>query len=291
MDIAHELTDEMLETAEKKITELYTVVQKDVEKQLIETLNKIETADTVAKRYANALKYNRLDSLKENLSSLIVNANDEAVDVMQGMWTNVYYENYNYGAYLLETGIDDIGLMNLIDKRAVSSIVTGELTPFSLMALDNVTDKAQVLRDLTSQLVTGISTGESNQNISKRIRTIVEKNYSQAMNIARTETTRIENNGRQDIFTYGEEKYNIEQEKEWVSTLDSRTRDTHQSADGQRVGLNEEFKVGTATGLYPGAMSEAKETCRCRCTMISHIKGVKDNINRMTYSEWKEVER
>jgi HK97 family phage portal protein len=56
--------------------------------------------------------------------------------------------------------------------------------------------------------------------------------------------------------------------KEWVATIDERTRDSHADNDGERVGINEKFSVGDYTTDRPqGEGLPADESINCRCTM------------------------
>lgn len=288
-DTAHELTDELLEQTEKEMIRLYQAAQKDINKKLLDALDKMEGGATEQIRFANANKYDRLKKLEEQIADILSNSNQNAVKLLQGAWYNTYSINYNFASYWIESTINELGIFPLLDQSAIVAIVKGELTPFSLMAIDNIEDKAQIVRDLTTQLVNGITQGESSQAISRRIRGVVEKNYSQSMMIARTETNRIESNGRYDAMKYGQDKYNIKQNKKWTATKDGDTRNTHRRADGQIVSLEENFKVGKAKGLYPGEMDRAEESIQCRCTHVPIIIGFEDKEPVMNYDEWEKT--
>ena len=54
-------------------------------------------------------------------------------------------------------------------------------------------------------------------------------------------------------------------EKQWLTAGDEDVRDTHQDADGQIVKFGGDYLVGSATGPYPGEMSEVGENVNCRC--------------------------
>lgn len=57
-------------------------------------------------------------------------------------------------------------------------------------------------------------------------------------------------------------------QKEWVAVLDSRTRDSHVLADGQRVGIDGSFLVGGERLQYPSDSSlgaTAGNIINCRC--------------------------
>jgi uncharacterized protein with gpF-like domain len=53
------------------------------------------------------------------------------------------------------------------------------------------------------------------------------------------------------------------------STDDSRTRETHRLADGQRVALGQPFIVGGFELAFPGDPDgPPQEVIQCRCTML-----------------------
>jgi hypothetical protein len=61
------------------------------------------------------------------------------------------------------------------------------------------------------------------------------------------------------------------EEKEWLATQDAVTRDTHVEADGQVVGIDEEFEVGDATCQFPGDTGDPEEDINCRCGVLPVI--------------------
>jgi 2'-5' RNA ligase len=56
--------------------------------------------------------------------------------------------------------------------------------------------------------------------------------------------------------------------KQWLSTADERTRDTHAEADGQVVPIDQPFQVGDEQADFPGdpGLSD-EEAANCRCTV------------------------
>jgi hypothetical protein len=75
--------------------------------------------------------------------------------------------------------------------------------------------------------------------------------------------------------------------REWDSAGDNRTRETHRDADGQKVGMNEPFILGTARLMYPGDSSlgaPPEETINCRCTVrlrVDYIAAYKRRANTL----------
>lgn len=73
--------------------------------------------------------------------------------------------------------------------------------------------------------------------------------------------------------------------REWVTVLDTKTRDSHVRADGQRVeGTHTPFRVGSSLMKYPGDSSlgaPVKEIARCRCgahTMLSPDQPIAEQV-------------
>ena len=86
--------------------------------------------------------------------------------------------------------------------------------------------------------------------------------------IARTETGASVNMGQ--MATY--EATGIEQ-KEWIATLDDRTRESHYNIDGTILPMSETFEVQNTEGgvdnmLYPSDPNgSAGNVCNCRCSI------------------------
>lgn len=58
--------------------------------------------------------------------------------------------------------------------------------------------------------------------------------------------------------------------KVWVASLDARTRDTHDDADGQVRDTREPFNINGVPLMYPGDQgpNAPAETINCRCVMV-----------------------
>lgn len=87
--------------------------------------------------------------------------------------------------------------------------------------------------------------------------------------IARTETMRASNFGAQAIY----EESGVES-REWLATMDHRTRPSHEEANGQVKPIKEPFLVGGFLMMFPGDASlgaPPEEYINCRCTPIPVI--------------------
>lgn len=73
----------------------------------------------------------------------------------------------------------------------------------------------------------------------------------------------------------------------WNSVLDKHTRDAHAEADGQTVGLDENFSVGGEELMYPGDPSGSSDnTIGCRCD-VSYDIATNDTANTGNGTEAK----
>jgi len=272
MDKAHAKTDRILLEIEKKLKASYSYAYKDVKKQLTEIVAKMELSQglTANERYLLANKYDRLTKLAEQITDTINNADKEAVKIINGELANIYTINKEQAeSVFAKYGIE----FNAINKTATNKLVTESISPFDKLAIDNLKSKDAVLRALKQEFTTSIMTGESIPNMAKRIKGVTERNLSDSVRIARTETTRVENGAKLDVGKQGE-KLGFVMKKEWVSTTDERTRDEHSNADGQQVDMDEPFTVGGEQLMYPGDTSlgaSAWNTINCRCTIKNII--------------------
>jgi uncharacterized protein with gpF-like domain len=91
--------------------------------------------------------------------------------------------------------------------------------------------------------------------------------------IARTESCSTMNAGSNELY----KAEGIEQ-KEWIASIDDRTRDAHLLMDGVVVPINEKFEVPTTSqtvgGMleYPGdPTADVSNVANCRCTVAPFV--------------------
>ena len=296
-DKAHKATDKLLNDLEKELKTIYQNAYNKTKKELDKKLSKLGDLSKIenpTQRLALINKRNRLQSLIKLLSKEIQNSNKIAMSLMQENLLNVYGENHNYAAYLVEnlSGYE-VGY-TFYNKAAIKRILAGEESPFLQIALDDIKDRNTIIKELRRQLTEAVLLGESPYKIAQRIKKVTEKNMNNSMRIARTETTRVENAAREDAFKQGE-KLGLNLKKKWISTLDSRTRSSHQHLMGEEIGLDDVFSNGLR---FPGDyLGSAKEVVNCRCTMVTEFvdfektpeeKKLDERLKKMTYEEWSK---
>lgn len=119
---------------------------------------------------------------------------------------------------------------------------------------------------LKASLQAAIDAGESQEQIEARVDAVMAGRInSDAETIARTEVVGALNGGTVEAWRQS----GVVKGKRWLAELDDRTRETHQVAHGQTVGLDEDFEVGAGRGPAPGQIGLAEEDINCRCTVTA----------------------
>lgn len=113
-----------------------------------------------------------------------------------------------------------------------------------------------------------ISSGATQSDLTEVIRT--EFDFAEkwrAARIARTESGIAGNTG----IIHGMRQAGVET-KRWISSRDSKVRETHQAVDGDEVAIRDPFDVGGALMEYPGDPNgPVEEIVNCRCTLRAVI--------------------
>ena len=270
MDAAAKWTDAQLKALEKRINAEYTKAYKEMKKEMLELATKLSDPNlSPHKRMLLATQNKRLQNLIDQMADTLKSANTTASRFVTQSAQNIFKHNYNTEAERL--GFD------LLDDTAVRNIITGEVNPFTKLAIAADKEKAPIMRKLESELTTAILKGESIPDIARRLKSVSEGYLSNTIRIARTETTRVQNSARQSVGEHGKE-LGFEMYKEWVATNEpGRTRPEHQelAEHPQQVPIDEPFIVGGEKLMYPGDVSLGASpwnTINCRCTMINIIK-------------------
>lgn len=257
-------------------------------------------------RLAQIGRGKRFEALRDRIAERMAHANEVAAAYINENTPGIYSLNRNYAAYTIEQVAGDVGF-DLWDEQTVKRLIVEQpdLMPYypPKRAVKRGIDLAWGKRQITAQVTAGILQGESIKHLADRLQTnIPNMNRDSAIRAARTAITGAQNAGRQDSYDAAV-KMGIEMEKQWLATLDGRTRHDHAAADGQTVAEDKPFRVGGYELMYPGdPRGPGHEIYNCRCTMIAKVKGadVSDAkrrakgpetresalIENMTYSEW-----
>lgn len=216
----------------------------------------------------------------------------------------IYTLNRNWTAYTIEQAGANASF-TLWDESTVRRLIVEQpqLMPNypKAQAVRRGIDLAYSKRQIGSAVTSGILQGHSVGQIAAEVqRHVTDMSWTSAVRAARTAVTAAQNGGRQDTYEAAQ-KMGIELKKEWVATLDNRTRHAHAMADGQVVAVDKPFKLDGYDLMFPGDKSAPGYLVyNCRCTTIAAFKDYgKDGLRRtedglipdMTYEQWEASKR
>lgn len=321
-DLAHRRTDKALAKLERRITAEYQRAAGELQDKIdsyferfrqrdAEQLARLQAGEITQQQYtqwrlAQIGRGQRFEALRDRIADRMTRANEVAAAYINDATPGLYALNRNYAAYSIEQQVGrDVGFA-LWDEQTVRRLVVErpDLMPYypPARAVQRGIDLAWGKRQITAQVTSGILQGESIKHLADRLQThIPDMSRTSAIRAARTAVTGAQNAGRLDSYHRAEEM-GISLEKQWVATLDGRTRHDHTVADGQTVKEDAPFLVGGYELMYPGDPSGPGHLIyNCRCTMIAKVKGTdrSDALRRdqygplpdMTYAQWEASKR
>lgn len=321
MDEGHKRTEEALAALERSITKTYREARSDLQKtvdayfaQFIQRDKRqkelLEAGEITEEQYrqwrlAQIGRGKRFEALRDEMAERYTRANEVAVSYVNDATPGIYSLNRNYAAYTIESVAGDVGF-TLFDEQTVKRLIREkpDLMPYYPKSkavkrgIDLAWGKQQITASVTSSILQGLSIGKMANDLQKRIEAM---NRSSALRTARTAVTGAQNAGRMDSYVAAE-KMGIDLKKEWLATLDKRTRHSHAALDGERVSTDKKFPNGC---MFPGdPAGPAWEVYNCRCTMIAAVAGVDTSdakrrarspesggnvvVPAVTYKEWEK---
>lgn len=132
-------------------------------------------------------------------------------------------------------------------------------------------DIAGLKRSIRAEVSRGISANLSLDEIARNIQQQTGAPLYRAKTIVRTEAHRIQQAATEDA-RQAVKRRGCNVVKMWDSTLDGRTRDTHQQLDGQSRETDESFEIDGKSARFPGDFGDPAEDCNCRCVALTRAR-------------------
>lgn len=322
-DYAHKWTDKQLAALEKRIAAEF----KQASDELTATVNayfaafvkrdaemaaKVEAGEITEQQYkqwrlAQIGRGKRFEALRDKVVERYTNAHEVAVAYANDATPGIYTLNRNYAAYTIEQ-ISDKADFTLWDEQTVRRLIDEQpdLMPYypPKRALKRVIDLDYGKKQITASITSSILQGKSISRIADDMQQRMEgMNRASAIRTARTSVTAAQNAGRMDSYADAE-KMGIKLKKQWLATLDGRTRHAHAMLDGQTAETDKPFHVDGYEIMYPGDTSAPGYLVyNCRCTLIAALAdapkapnplrrardpetGKSILVSDMTYAQW-----
>ena len=132
-------------------------------------------------------------------------------------------------------------------------------------------DIKSLKKSVRNELSRGIAQSLSYRDIARNLSNAANISFNNAVRIARTEGHRINQEATFNCQMKAK-KRGCEIVKRWDSTLDKRTRRTHQELDGQTVDVDKPFVIRGHKAMYPSGFGVASLDINCRCCSLQIAK-------------------
>lgn len=306
-DPAHEQTDDMIEEIRQRVSREYLRAYEETEAKLADYLRRFEAKDRIRAeavrrgeeteadyrewRRGQILVGKRWQEMVDTLAEDYRNADRAAASIVNGHAPDAYALNHDYATFQVEKGSNLDTSYTLYDRATVERLIRDQPDLLPAVKVDGKKDLAWNRKHIASAITQGVLQGESMDKVARRVRSVADMDYRAAMRTARTAMTSAQNAGRVDAYRRAE-GMGIHVRKQWLATLDGRTRHSHRSLDGEVVGMEEGFSNGLD---HPGDPSGAgSEVYNCRCTLVPVVDGADpaegvrhSNLGGVSYEEWR----
>lgn len=328
-DYAHSRTDHELAALEKRIAAEYKKAADELQEKIDVYFERLKERDAKQKKLigtvVNGKEYTeqdykqwrlaqigrgrRFEALRDRIAERMTDANEVAAAYINDRTPGIYSLNRNYSAYTIEHQVGaDVGF-DLWDEQTVKRLIVEQpdLMPYypPKRAVKRGIDLKWGKQQITAQVTSGILQGESIKHLADRLQQkIPEMNRTSAIRAARTAVTGAQNAGRIDNYAAAE-GMGIKLKKQWMATLDNRTRHAHRLLDGQTQPNDKPFQSELGDIMFPGDPNAAPSNVyNCRCTMIADVEdapkvpnplrraqdpetGESIMVPDMTYAQWE----
>lgn len=249
-----------------KIKKVYEEAYKEIEEKInVLSADKLTQSKIYQKQYQIALQ--------QQVSAILDNLNSKQYDTVDQYLKDCYEDAFIGAMYDLQgQGIPLVFPINQEDvARSIIHNTKLKKPLYEAMGID-VTKLKKVIQQEISR---GFATASDYTEMARNIRNKGGVSMRKAFTIARTEGHRIHQEAAADAQQKAKDA-GADVVKQWDSTLDKRTRTTHQRLDGQLRELDEPFEINGHKAMYPGGFGIASEDINCRCVTLQRARWALD---------------
>jgi HK97 family phage portal protein len=158
-----------------------------------------------------------------------------------------------------------IGMDEVINADAIQAAANDSVTVMTRQT--QATSNKAVAETLQAGFQQGATLPEIQANLVNQF----AFSPGRAMIIARTEATRVSNQGAADAYRQAD-ALGVKVQKQWLSSRDDLVRDTHIELDsGEPIPVGALFESGGGSADVPGGFGNGAEDINCRCTIVGVI--------------------
>ena len=272
-------------TLEGRIRAVYADAQKDLQKKLDDYIVKFRAKDeqmrqdladeAITKKEDDEWRKGAIFQGKawrarlKQVTDTLANANEESLRLVRGEQLNEFAEGMNHEQFVLAQNTGLSINFGIYDAETVGRLIREHPDLLPPKKLNRGKDERWNQKKVTGSVLQGIIQGESIDDIAKRIaRDTAQQNSKAMVRYARTATTGAQNAGRMETM-HRAQGMGINVRKQWLATLDARTRDSHRHLDGEVADIDKPFRSDFGNIMFPGdPHAHPADVYNCRCTLI-----------------------
>ena len=323
-DQAHLATDEEIKRIEKEIAREYrqahkevtnktrkyfrAFIEKDEKWRKLVKEGKVTEKEYIDWRRGQMLIGKRWEDMVDVLATDLSNTAQIAQSIAKGHAPEVYAINHNYTTFDIEKGSGLDTSYTLYSRETVERMYRENPKLYHNYGkavekeIKEGRQKAWDKKRVRSVLTQAVLQGESIPKITKRLEIVTGGDHNAAIRNARTMMTGVQNAGRIDAMDRAKSK-GIPVRKQWLATVDNRTRHWHRELDGAVQDLDKPFENSIGKIMFPADPdADGANVYNCRCTLLSSIKGFEldvtdpsirpmPKLGEMTYDEWVKAKK
>ena len=291
--------DKLIAQAQHEAEKVLAKRLKHIKQSFAEMLEKYESDDPHI-TWTEFNKYNRFKKELQRIEELLQGDYSEIINLIVFSQTKIYLDNYMRHMYLFE---QSSGIQMSFTVPSTEQIKQALAQPIELIKLSPIFERhrKQIIQRLQGHIAQGIMAGNSYNQIAHEINKDMQWGMHKSRMVARTEAHRSQTQSA-DKAASDAKSFGARISGFWDSTLDRRTRLSHQKMDGKKEDENGMFKVGKSTGPSPGnlvGVDSASQNINCRCKKLFTVNGQRPSVRRqrnddgstslidyVTYDEW-----
>ena len=264
-----EVEKQILENEKQVLEELknnYTKALKEI-KQRIKELQSSEI--TQSKIYQIQYQQN----LEKQLTALIDVLSNDNINSINEYLAKTYKDGFIGTQYHMQS--EGVPFIMPLDQESIVKSIQKKTEDMKL-SQRLYKNANELKKNIKAEITRGLSQALTYSKIARNISLYSEADMNKAYRIARTEGGRVQSEAKFEAMKKAKDN-GADVVKQWDSTLDDRTRETHARLDGQIQEIDETFKIDGKEAMYPHGFGIAEEDINCRCVVLERARSaVKD---------------
>lgn len=217
--------------------------------------------------------------LQKQIDGIIDNMNANQYDTVEAYLKGCYETGFLASMYDIQG--QGIPIITPIDQKAMAKAVQLD-SKVSKKLYGSYVDELKTR--IQAEVSRGVASNQQYSVIARNLNMQANIGFNKAMRIARTEGHKIQQEAAFESQKKAKEA-GADVVKQWDSSLDGRTRDTHRKLDGQIRELDEPFEVDGKKAMHPSGFGRPEEDINCRCTLLQRARWALDDEELQTLQD------